>query len=156
MAGASYNKIILVGRLTRDPESRTTASGTQMTRFGLAVDRIARRNADPSAQNVDFFTISAFDRLAETCSRYLTKGRLVLIEGSIHISSVAQPDGTNRTYVDVWASNMQMLSSGYSDQPGAPAPQVSRGSYSRPAPAPVPDPLDDMGEGDDGEMDVPF
>ncbi|MCR4783041.1 MAG: single-stranded DNA-binding protein [bacterium] len=156
MAGASYNKIILVGRLTRDPESRTTASGTQMTRFSLAVDRVPSRNADPSAQNTDFFTVSAFNRLAEICSRYLTKGRLVLVEGALHVDSVPQPDGTNRTYVNVWANEMKMLSSGYSDQPGAPAPQVSRDSYSRPAPAPVPDPLDDMGEGDDGEMDVPF
>lgn len=99
-----FNRIILVGRLTRDPELRTTPEGTSVVRFGLAVDRGTRQNED-----TDFFDIIAFGTVAETVANYMTKGRLVLVEGRVQTRTYTASDGTRRKAWEVIASTVRFL-----------------------------------------------
>ena len=103
MAG-SFNKVILVGRLTRDPEIKYTPQGTQLAKFGLAVNRTFNKNDE-----TDFFNIVAWQKLAEICGNYLKKGSLVLIEGEIQTRKYETQDGQKRTAFEIVARNMQML-----------------------------------------------
>ena len=77
---ANLNRIILIGRLTADPEARFTVDGTPMTKFNLAVNRFQKEGAPQAA---DFINVVSWRRLAEICGQYLKKGRLVLVEGRI-------------------------------------------------------------------------
>jgi len=106
MAGASYNKVILVGRLTKDPEIKYTPSGAQLAKFGLAVNRVRSKNDE-----TDFFNVVAWQKLAEICGQYLKKGRLVLIEGEIQTRTYETQEGQKRKAFDIVARNMQMLES---------------------------------------------
>ncbi|HVA36959.1 MAG TPA: single-stranded DNA-binding protein [Candidatus Dormibacteraeota bacterium] len=112
MAG-SFNKFICVGRLTRDPELRALSSGANVAKFTVAVDRRGR-GTNRENRETDFFDVTAWDRLAETCNTYLKKGMLVLIEGRIQIRSYEDRDGVKRKAVDLIANDMQML-----DRPGS-------------------------------------
>lgn len=105
-----YNKVFLIGNLTRDPELRYTPSGIPVARFAIAVNRIRRKDAgDDSGQDVDFINIVAWRRLAEICGEYLKKGRPVAIEGRLQIRPFEGRDGQKRTMTEVVADNMQML-----------------------------------------------
>lgn len=111
MAG-SFNKFICVGRLTRDPELRALSSGANVAKFTVAVDRRGR-GTNRENRETDFFDVTAWDRLAETCNTYLKKGMLVLVEGRIQIRSYEDRDGVKRKAIDLIANDMQML-----DRPG--------------------------------------
>jgi single-strand DNA-binding protein len=104
MAG-SYNRIILVGNLTRDPEIRYTQSGKGVTKFSLAV------NNPRNKEETTFVDIVAWDRLGETCNTYLKKGTNVLVEGRLVIRSYDDKDGNKRKATEVVIDNMQMLGS---------------------------------------------
>jgi single-strand DNA-binding protein len=104
---ASYNKIVLVGRLTRDPELRYTGGGLAVTKFAVAVDR--RFKNQQGERVTDFFDCSAFRQTAEFVSNYVTKGRLVLVEGSIEFNEATGQDGQKRRYTNVIAENVQTL-----------------------------------------------
>jgi single-strand DNA-binding protein len=106
---ASYNKIIIVGRLTRDPELRYTAGGLAVTKFAVAVDR--RFKNQQGERVTDFFDCSAFRQTAEFVSNYVTKGRMVLVEGSIEFNEATSQDGQKRRYTNVIADNVQTLDS---------------------------------------------
>ncbi len=107
MAG-SFNKFICVGRLTRDPEMRALSSGANVAKFTVAVDRRGRGTSRENRET-DFFDVTAWDRLAETCNTYLKKGMLVLVEGRIQIRSYEDRDGVKRKAIDLIANEMQML-----------------------------------------------
>lgn len=105
-----YNKVLLIGNLTRDPEVRYTTSGIPVAHFALAVNRFRRSGTEgESSQEVDFINIVAWRRLAEICGEYLKKGRPVAIEGRLQIRSYTGRDGQKRTAAEVVADNMQML-----------------------------------------------
>jgi single-strand DNA-binding protein len=104
MAG-SYNRIILVGNLTRDPEIRYTQSGKGVTKFTLAV------NNPRNKEETTFVDIVAWDRLGETCNTYLKKGSNCLVEGRLVIRSYDDKDGNKRKATEVVIDNMQMLGS---------------------------------------------
>jgi len=116
-----YNKVLLIGNLTRDPELRYTPSGIPIARFAIAVNRFKKKVADGkseqgmnrngSYQDVDFINIVAWRRLAEICGEYLKKGRPVAIEGRLQIRGYTGKDGQKRTMSEVVADNMQMLGS---------------------------------------------
>ena len=106
MSSSSFNRVILVGRLTRDPEIKYTPQGTQLAKFGLAVDRVRSKTNE-----VDFINITSWGKLAEICGQYLRKGKLVLIEGEIRTRKYETQDGQKRTSFEVNASTMQMLGS---------------------------------------------
>jgi len=106
-----YNKVFLIGNLTRDPELRYTPSGIPVARFTVAVNRPPAKsgtNAVEGKQDVDFINIVAWRRLAEICGEYLKKGRPVSIEGRLQIRSY-EKDGQKRTMSEVVADGMQML-----------------------------------------------
>lgn len=103
----SFNRVVLIGRLTRDPEMRTTASGLTVAKFSIAVDR---RFKNPAGERVtDFFDCSAFRQKAEFVEQYVTKGRLVAVEGSIELNEAAGQDGVKRRYVNIIVDNVETL-----------------------------------------------
>lgn len=104
MAG-SYNRVILVGNLTRDPEIRYTQSGKAVTKFTLAI------NNPRNKEETTFVDIVAWDRLGETCNTYLKKGSNTLVEGRLVIRSYDDKDGVKRKATEVVIDNMQMLGS---------------------------------------------
>ncbi len=103
------NKVILIGRLTRDPEMRTTASGTTVTRFSLAVQRpFQDQNGERGA---DFINCVAWRRQAENIGKYCTKGTQVAVEGRIQTGSYDAQDGTKRYTTDIVCDNVTFLGS---------------------------------------------
>jgi len=120
-----YQKVILIGRLGRDPEMRYTADGTPVTSFSVATDRKWTDASGQPQQRTTWFKVSAWRRLAETCNQYLTKGRLVFIEGELSEPKPYQGrDGTWRASLDVTAWNIKFLGGregGAAAEPGAPA-----------------------------------
>lgn len=107
MAG-SFNKIILVGNLTRDPEIRYIGSGAAVTKFTLAVNRRSKQG-----EETDFIDCVAWEKLAETCNTYLKKGSSCLVEGRLSIRSYETKEGEKRKATEVVLNTMQML-----DRPG--------------------------------------
>lgn len=105
------NKVFLSGNLTRDPELRATASGTQVLEFGLAVnERVRNQQTDVWEERANFFSCIVFGRRAEALSRYLVKGAKVSIEGSLR-HSVWERDGAKRSKVEVIVSELEFMSS---------------------------------------------
>jgi single-strand DNA-binding protein len=103
------NRVVLVGRLTKDPELRTTASGLSQTRFTLAVNR---RTSNPEGQNADFISCVAWRGTAEAIAKYLKKGRELAVEGRIQTGSYDAQDGTKRYTTDVVVDNFTFIGSG--------------------------------------------
>lgn len=103
MAG-SFNKVILVGNLVRDPEIRYVGSGAAVTKFTLAVNRRSKQQ-----EETDFVDIVAWEKLAETCNTYLKKGSSCLIEGRLSIRSYEDKEGQKRKATEVVINTMQML-----------------------------------------------
>lgn len=101
------NKVILIGNLTRDPEITTTNNGISVTRFSIAVGRkFANANGE---RETDFFNITAWRGLAETCHKYLKKGNRCCVVGSIQNRSFEQ-DGVKRVFTDIIAEDIEFLS----------------------------------------------
>jgi len=100
----SFNRVILAGNLTRDPELRFTQSGTPVCGFGLAVNRVFSKNDE-----VDFFNVSAWRELGETIANYKKKGDPILVEGRLQYRTWEAQDGSKRSAVDVVADNVQFL-----------------------------------------------
>ena len=107
MAG-SFNRITLVGNLTRDPEIRYVGSGAAVTKFTLAVNRRSKQQ-----EETDYIDCVAWDKLAETCNTYLKKGMSCLVDGRLSIRSYDDKDGNKRKATEVVVNTMQML-----DRPG--------------------------------------
>lgn len=97
------NKLIIIGNLTRDPESRTTQSGKTVCSFTVAVNR---RGSDNTA---DFFRVSAWNQLGENCQRYLAKGRKVAVSGRVSVSTYQANDGTTKANIEVMAEDVEFL-----------------------------------------------
>lgn len=101
------NKVVLIGRLTRDPELRYTGSGIPVANFTLAVDRqYANQQGE---RETDFIRIVVWRKLAEVCAKNLGKGRLVAVDGRIQVSSYEAQDGSKRQATDVVADNVRFL-----------------------------------------------
>lgn len=102
------NKVILIGNLTKDPELSETSSGVSFCKFSIAVNR-PFANSD-GERETDFFNITTWRGQAETCARYLKKGKKVCIVGSLQNRSYTDKDGVKRTVTDVIASEIEFLS----------------------------------------------
>lgn len=117
------NRVVLVGRLVRDPESRTTQSGKTVCDFSIAVDkRIKPSDGSPTA---DFFRVNCWDKTADFVTTYLGKGRLVAVDGRLQSRKYTASDGTNREVVEVVADTVQGLDRPKDD--AAPAKQGAAG-----------------------------
>ena len=104
------NKIVLIGNLTHDPETRSTASGVTVCSFTIAVNR--RFASQGGEKQTDFFRINAWRQLGDVCSRYLAKGRKVAVIGELQARTYEAKDGTTRMSLDVAADEVEFLSSG--------------------------------------------
>lgn len=117
----SINQVILLGRLTRDPEQRTTASGKNVVSFSIAVDR---QSQDDQA---DFFNIIAWDKLGDLVMQYLSKGRRVLIQGRLRQDSWEDKDtGKRQSRIEVTASDVTFLDGPSGDNSGSAAPKTTK------------------------------
>jgi len=104
----NFNKVILIGRLTRDPENRALPSGQSVTSFGMATDRFFSDKNGQKQQQTDFHNIVLFGKLAEIASKYLNKGSLTLIEGRLRTRSWKDSAGNNRSRTEIVGERLQM------------------------------------------------
>jgi len=151
---ASYNRVILLGNLTKDPELRYTGGGTGGTsicKFGLATNRQWRNTAGEMQEDTCFVEIVVFGRQGETCNEYLSKGRPVFVEGRLSFSTWEDREsGAKRSKIEVVAENVQFLG-GRGDSGGG-GGRATRAPQQSPMPS-----YDDFAGGDDGALDdVPF
>ncbi len=105
---SSLNRVILIGRVVAPPELRYTTSGKAVASFRMAVDRRGRSGGENTA---DFIPVVAWERLAEICNEFLSKGKLIAIEGRLQTRTYEAQDGQKRSAFDVVADDMRMLSS---------------------------------------------
>ena len=124
---SSVNKVILVGRLGRDPEIRYTTSGAAVANFTLATDEVYTNKSGDKEKRTEWHRVVAWSRLAEICGEYLSKGKMVYIEGSLRTRSWEDREGRKRYTTEVIARNMQILSP--AGEP-APASEPSAGAAS--------------------------
>jgi single-strand DNA-binding protein len=113
-AVVNYNRVILAGNMTRDPELRFTNDGIPVCSFGLAVNRVRSRS-----EEVDFFNISAWRELGETIANYKKKGDPILVEGRLQYRTWEAQDGSKRSAVDVVADRVEFLGRSDSDDGAA-------------------------------------
>jgi len=104
----NFNKAIILGNLTRDPESRSLPSGQSVTTFSVATNRVYTDKSGAKQQNTEFHNVVAFGKLADICSRYLNKGKLVLVEGRIQTRSWQSQEGFKRYRTEIVIENMQL------------------------------------------------
>lgn len=162
------NRVILIGRLTRDPELRYTPAGVAVTQFTIAVDRPF--SSSQGEREADFIPVVTWRQLAETCANYLRKGRLTAVEGRIQVRNYENNEGKRVYVTEVIADNVRFLESnrdsspredGY-DNSGASSYNAGGGNNSnRPAQTPRTntnvDPFKDDGRPIDiSEDDLPF
>lgn len=138
------NKIFIMGRLTRDPELRTTNSGTSVASFSLAVDR-NYKGAD-GEKETDFIDCVAWRQTGEFAAKYFTKGRMAVVEGRLQIRPWTDKEGNNRRSAEVIVDNMYFGDSKRDGDTGG----------ARPASGPVNVSANDWQEADEDEGDLPF
>ena len=105
----AYNRVILMGRLTRDPELKTTASGVNVCSFSIAVDR--RFQAKGEEKKADFFNIVAWRQQGEFVSRYFKKGNMILVEGELQTRQYTNKDGQNVNVTEIIADQITFTGS---------------------------------------------
>jgi single-strand DNA-binding protein len=166
---ANLNKVLLIGRLTRDPESRSTKSGSSVVSFGLAVNRTyTRQDSNERVEETCFLDLEAWGRQGETIARYMKKGGQIFVEGRLKFDSW-EKDGQKHNKIRVVVENFQFLDSkgggpggpggGMGDEAGAAGANRARaGAPGRSAPVAAPagtgeTPQDDYPATDD---DIPF
>ena len=106
----SVNKVILVGRLGKDPELKYTQGGTPVSKFSLATDETWKDQSGEKQQRTEWHNVVAWRKLAEICGQYLNKGKLVYIEGKLQTRSWDDKEGHKRYSTEVVADSMVMLS----------------------------------------------
>src|SRR4028118_2368117 len=110
----SFNRVVLAGNLTRDPELRFTNNGIPVCQFGIAVNRVRSKS-----EEVDFFDITAWRELGETIANYKKKGDPILVEGKLQYRTWEAQDGSKRSKVDEVADTVQFLGRGGDAEGGA-------------------------------------
>ncbi len=154
---ASFNRVILLGNLTRDPELRYLPSGMAVVDIGLAVNDRRKSSNGEWIDETTFVDITLWGRTAEIAGEYLSKGSPVLIEGRLKLDSWETQDGQKRSKLKVIGDRMQLLGSrgqggseGGGQRPPARQQSGSRNAYSQPSPP------DDVPPPDAGGDEIPF
>ena len=155
---ASYNKVILLGNLTRDPELRVTPKGTAICQFSLAVNRQYRDESGNQREEASFIDVEAWGRQGETISKYCTKGRPLFVEGRLRLDQWEDKNsGQKRSRLKVVLENFQFAGNreGNNGTATTPDSNYDQGTYERQSPPPrqlraSPPPEDNIDE------DVPF
>ena len=143
---STFNKAILMGNLTRDPELRSIPSGATVCNFDLAMNRVYTTQSGERKEEVCYVTIVVWGKQGENCAQYLKKGRQALVEGHLQQRSWTTPEGQKRNKIEVVAERVQFLDDG-------------RGSRMAPGPDPDADPPAHVPEADPpapSDDDVPF
>ena len=109
---ANFNKVFLMGNLTRDPEVRTTPSGLKIAKFGLAVNRRYRTRDDETKEETTFVDLDAFGHQAEIIERYCLKGSPLFVEGRLRLDQWETNSGEKRSKLAVVVENFQFLGRG--------------------------------------------
>ena len=122
----NFNKAIVLGNVTRDPEVRALPSGQQVTSFGIATNRYYTNNAGEKKEDAEFHNIVCFGKLADISSRYLKKGPLVLIEGRIKTRNWTNQQGAKQYKTEIIAEAMQLAQRGAEATPSS--------GYAKPSP----------------------
>lgn len=115
----SLNRVQLIGRLGRDPEGRTTATGKKLSRFSLAVDHRWKTSEGEARTETDWFNVEAWGRVGEIAQQYLHKGQLVYLEGRLKTDRYEQ-GGETRYFTHVVVSSLQMLQRRPDEEPPLP------------------------------------
>jgi single-strand DNA-binding protein len=155
---ASFNKVILMGNLTRDPELRYTPKGTAIAKIGVAVNRVWTNEAGEKKEEVTFVDVDIFGRTAENVGQYMRKGRPILIEGRLKLDQWDDKQtGQKKSRMGVVAETVQFLGGAPGAGEGgggggAPAPRAPRPAAAPSAPAAEPV----EGDGPPESDDVPF
>jgi len=152
---ANYNKVLLMGNLTRDPELRYTPKGTAIVEIGLAINRKWKSETGEAKEEVTFVDVSAFGRTAEVIAQYLKKGRPIMIEGRLKFDQWDDKQtGQKRSKLRVVCESFEFLDSGNrgpeGSAPAAPRPARPAAAAGAPAAEPV------EGDGPPESDDVPF
>ena len=117
---ANFNKVFLMGNLTRDPELRFTTSGAPVTNLRLAINRVYTDRNGEKKEETCFLTVVVWGRQAETCAEYLSKGRPVFVQGRLRNRDIEIEEGKNRSILEVIAEQVQFLGRGGRDrEPGS-------------------------------------
>ena len=116
----NYNRVILIGRLTRDPELRYTTNGTAVASFSLAINR--RFNRDET----DFIDVVAWKQQAEFCANYGSKGRLMMVEGRLQVRTYETQEGQKRKVTEVISDDLKFLDKQGTSQVNQPAPPTNK------------------------------
>ena len=119
---SSYNRVVLMGNLTRDPELRQTPSGRSVADIGLATNETYKNQSGETVEKTCFVDIVAWGKQAETCSQYLTKGRSVLVEGRLQLDQWENKNGEKRSRLRVLADRIQFLPGGRNAEKSSNAP----------------------------------
>ncbi len=143
------NKVILIGRLTRDPEIKALPSGQSVASFGLATNRVFVNKSNQKQEQTEFHNIVLFGRLAEIASQYLKKGSLAMIEGRIRTRNWQDSQGNQRTRTEIVAERMQL-------GPRAAGRVVPPVNPEEKTPAPEEIPIIEEDEGEINVKDIPF
>lgn len=101
------NRIIIIGNLTSDPENSVSSSGMALSKFTVAVPRKFKKEGERDA---DFFNVVTFNKIAENCANYLTKGKKVAVTGAVQFSDYADKDGNKRQYTRIVSDEVEFLS----------------------------------------------
>ena len=152
---ANFNKVILLGNLTRDPEVKYTTSGTARATFGMATNWVyTDRQSGEKKQETCFVNITAFGRTAEICGEYLQKGNLLFLEGRLSYYAYETETGERRSSLSVVAENIQLMPRGVGQAPAEGQP--SRAPSNTPSGAPVSTTAEEEGMPTETEDDIPF
>lgn len=144
----SFNRIILVGNLGRDPELRYTPQGTPVCSFTMATNERRKDRNGEMQDHTTWFKVTLWNRLAENASQYLQKGRPVYIEGRLRMEEYTDREGRQRTSLEVVATDMQFIGSRHDESAGERS--MSTSASAAPAPAPAAEPAELSDE------DIPF
>lgn len=132
---AGYNRVIMVGNLTRDPELRHLESGTAVATLGLATNRRYTSGDGEQREEVCFIDVDVWGRTAENCCQYLTKGRQVLVEGTLKLDQWETETGEKRSRHKIRAFTVQFLGSPRDREEGGFAREEGEGGYTRSQPS---------------------
>ena len=145
----TMNKILIIGNLGSDPEMRYTPSGSSVTSFTVATNRRYKTSDGENREETEWFRISAWNRLAETCNQYLQRGSKVYVEGRLTSRTYVGNDGQTRVSLDVNASEVRFIDSRNTSQPSPSSVGSDSGFTQQPGSF-------GEGEGPEAEDDLPW
>jgi single-strand DNA-binding protein len=136
MPMVSLNKVMLIGNVGKDPEMRFTPSGSPVTSFSVATNRTYSTSEGEKKQETEWFSVVTWSKLAELCNQFLTKGKLVYVEGRLQTRTWDSPDGQKHSRTEVVANQVLFLDR--SGAPGAPEQKAEEPEHETGGPEDLP------------------